>query len=154
VILLRGGERRRTLRQGLRAMLAAISVVGLLAGGWLAFNPRADQPLLDAAESCPAANPQLLSQPRRTRGLRLGGRGRARVQGESARMNDVERARRWQGGDLPDDEVRRLSSYVKSFQEMRKGEQFVQREIRNKARERQRWAIGFRCCCCRSDCCA
>ena len=38
--------------------------------------------------------------------------------------------------------MRRLTSYVQSFQEMQKGEQFVQREIRNRARERQRWAIG------------
>ncbi len=39
--------------------------------------------------------------------------------------------------------MRRLASYVQAFQEMRKGEQFVQREIRNRARERQRWALGI-----------
>ena len=39
-------------------------------------------------------------------------------------------------------DVRRLSSYVQSYNEMRKGEEFVQREVRSRARERSRWTFG------------
>ncbi len=142
VIMLRGNERQRLLRKALRGTLTGFCIVGLLSGAWLTINPRADHPLLDAAE---AAQPEI-------RNYFLSAAERevyesavtveSKVQGESARMNELERASRWQGSDLSDDDVRRLSSYVQSFQEMRKGEQFVQREIRNKARERQRWVIG------------
>jgi len=105
-------------------------------------NPRADQPLLDTAESAAPQIRRYFLSPAERAVYDSAVTVESRVQGESERMNELERAGRWQGGELTDDEVRRLSSYVKSFQEMRKGEQFVQREIRNKARERQRWALG------------
>jgi zinc/manganese transport system permease protein len=67
----------------------------------------------------------------------------ATVQAQAQQLSDRERTSRWQGAELSDEEVRKISSYVLSFQEMQKGEEFVQREIRNKARERQRWVIGI-----------
>ena len=142
-VVLRGAARARALHGGLRVTLSAVAIVGLLAGGWLVLNPRADQPLLEALESiAPAIRSSFLSPAERAvydSAVVV----ESRVLGESVRMNELERAGRWQGAELSDDDVRRLSSYVQSFQEMRKGEQFVQREIRNKARERQRWAIGI-----------
>jgi zinc/manganese transport system permease protein len=38
--------------------------------------------------------------------------------------------------------VRRISSFIKSYAEMRRGEEFVQREVRSRARERMRWLGG------------
>jgi len=38
--------------------------------------------------------------------------------------------------------VRRISSFLKSYGEMRNGEQFVMGEIRARARERLRWPLG------------
>jgi hypothetical protein len=38
--------------------------------------------------------------------------------------------------------VRRISSLLQSYNEMRKGEDFAQREIRGRARERARWIVG------------
>ncbi len=143
VVMLRGNERRRLLHNALRGTLTGFCIVGLLSGAWLTINPRADHPLLDAAE---AARPEIrnyfLSTSEREV-YKSAVTVESKVQGESARMNEIERASRWQGKELSNDDVRRLSSYVQSFQEMRKGEQFVQREIRNKARERQRWVIGI-----------
>ena len=38
--------------------------------------------------------------------------------------------------------MRRISSFIKSYGEMRRGEEFVQREVRARARERIRWLVG------------
>jgi zinc/manganese transport system permease protein len=40
-------------------------------------------------------------------------------------------------------EVRRISSFLKSYGEMRKGEQFVMGEVRARARERIRWSASL-----------
>ena len=36
----------------------------------------------------------------------------------------------------------RLSSFIKSYNEMRRGEEFVMREVRSRARARARWIAG------------
>ena len=38
--------------------------------------------------------------------------------------------------------MRRISSFLKSYGEMEKGERFVMREVRSQARERVRWVGG------------
>jgi zinc/manganese transport system permease protein len=43
---------------------------------------------------------------------------------------------------LDDFTVRRISSFLKSYGEMRRGEQFVMQEVRARARERIRWPLG------------
>src|SRR5678815_4743950 len=43
---------------------------------------------------------------------------------------------------LDDLAVRRISSFIKSYGEMRRGEEFVKREVRARARERIRWPLG------------
>ena len=43
------------------------------------------------------------------------------------------------GLELDDFAVARISSFLKSYGEMRKGEQFVMNEVRMRARERVRW---------------
>jgi zinc/manganese transport system permease protein len=44
---------------------------------------------------------------------------------------------------LPDDEIRRIASYQQSFNEMARGERFVQEVLRGKARARERWIVGL-----------
>jgi zinc/manganese transport system permease protein len=57
-------------------------------------------------------------------------------------LNEIETRSRSEGRALDDFEVRRISSFLKSYSEMRKGEEFVKREVRSRARERTRWLAG------------
>jgi len=64
------------------------------------------------------------------------GRDAVRFQREVDRLNEPEKAARYQGTPLSDDEVRRLASYQKTFNEMTRGERFVQETLRGKAQTR------------------
>jgi zinc/manganese transport system permease protein len=44
---------------------------------------------------------------------------------------------------LDADAVRWLASYMQSFNEMQRGELFVQSELRQRARARERWYVGL-----------
>jgi zinc/manganese transport system permease protein len=59
------------------------------------------------------------------------------------KLNEREAQSRWQGMALEEMEVRKISSFLKSYGEMRKGEEFVMREVRARARERVRWPMGI-----------
>ena len=70
-------------------------------------------------------------------------RGGAAVKaGGSDRLNAMEKATRYQGTPLSDDEIRRIASYQQSFNEMARGERFVQDVLQGKARTRERWIVG------------
>ena len=56
------------------------------------------------------------------------------------RARDAER--RWKGAPLDELEVRRFASFLKSYNEMMTGENFVVREVRSRARERYRWLLA------------
>ena len=56
-------------------------------------------------------------------------------------LNDEERKSR-SDGSLDDFGVARLSSFLKSYSEMRRGEQFVMDEVRVRARTRVRWIVS------------
>lgn len=142
LIVASGAERNALHRRMGRLAFRVLAVTLLLSGLWLAANPRADQPLIDAAEYLyPPLQGAFLSG-REEAALRDADEAAARVRAEAQRLQAMERASRWQGAELTDPELRRLTSYAQSFQEMEKGEQFVQRELRNRARERQRWVIA------------
>ncbi len=121
----------------------ALAVPLLLSGLWLAFNPRADQPLLDATEYLYPPLRAAFLNAREEAAFHDADEAAARVRAEAQRLQTMERDSRWQGAELSDQELRRLTSYAQSFQEMEKGEQFVQRELRNRARGRQRWIIAI-----------
>lgn len=136
-------QRRHAYTNARSAALFGLIVVLLLCGAWLVLQPRADQPLLDLLE---ARFPQVRAvflTPAEQEIFLDAVASRAKVRAQAQRMNEMERRSRWQGKELSDDELRKLSSYAQTFQEMQKGEEFVQREIRNKARERQRWIVGL-----------
>ena len=61
---------------------------------------------------------------------------------EAEKLNEFETRSRSQGEALDDYMVARISSFLKSYGEMRRGEEFVMREVRSRARERARWIAG------------
>jgi len=119
-------------------------LVLMLAGSALLLiaAPRADQPLLDAAEyALPALRAGYLSR------AELATYQDARAYAERHRieaeqLSAVETRSRAQGDALDDNTVQRISSFLKSYGEMRRGEEFVMREVRARARERVRWIVG------------
>ena len=62
---------------------------------------------------------------------------------QAEQLNETEAWNRTEGQSLDDFNVARISSFLKSYGEMRKGEQFVMGEVRARARERERWAMGI-----------
>ena len=108
----------------------------------LIVAPRADQPLLDVAEHVlPGLRAGYLTR------VELATYQDARAYAErhrieAERLSAVETRSRSQGAALDDYTVQRISSFLKSYGEMRRGEEFVMREVRARARERVRWIVG------------
>jgi len=131
-----------TCRTVWRVTRVAFAVCLAASALWLALSPHADQPLLDSIESLTPdlragymnANERAVYEDADAYAERY------RLQIE--RLNTTEANSRWQGRALDDFEVRRISSFLQSYGEMRKGEEFVKREVRSRARERARWWLG------------
>jgi zinc/manganese transport system permease protein len=128
------------------AVIAARWVLaGLIAGSamQLAVAPRADQPLLDMLErTAPWLRNLYLTK------AEIAAYQDADEYGERHRLAaeqliELERRHRTQGEALDDLAVQRISSFLKSYAEMRKGEQFVMGEVRARARERIRWRVSL-----------
>jgi zinc/manganese transport system permease protein len=122
---------------------AILTLAALLASSlWLIFNPAADQPLLALVERATGLGPtSFLEGPDRTI-YQEAMRDAARFRAEVANLNAKERAARV-GAPLSDEEVRRVASYQQSFNEMARGELFVEDVLRTKARRRERWIVGL-----------
>ena len=61
---------------------------------------------------------------------------------EADELNERETRSRAEGQPIDDLQIRRMSSFLKSYGEMRKGEEFVMREVRSRGRERVRFLVG------------
>lgn len=123
------------------ARLAA-AVLLVASGAWLAAFPRADQPILDALER---AVPSLRSAYMSDKDLAIAQDAEQyaeRYRADAARVRAREAERRWKGEPLDEFEIRRTASFLKSYNEMIQGEVFVVREVRDRAREANRWALG------------
>jgi zinc/manganese transport system permease protein len=119
------------------------AVLGLAGSAFLLMAaPRADQPLIDAAEYFfpPLRAVYFTSVEMATFADARSYAERYRFEAE--RLNEMEIRSRSQGQALDDLSVRRISSFLKSYGEMRRGEQFVMSEVRSRARERVRWIAG------------
>jgi zinc/manganese transport system permease protein len=136
---LRDARRRENAVKAFRAALALLVIGSAL---WLVLAPRADQPLLDIAETAVPGFRGLYMSASEREVYRDADRYAERYRREAEELNEREAASRWQGDALSDFEVRRISSFLQSYNEMRKGEEFVKREVRSRARERTRWTIG------------
>jgi zinc/manganese transport system permease protein len=119
-------------------------VAALLAasGIWIVISPRADQPLLDAMERAfPAIRSAYMDEKAQARAEEAAVFA-ARHRDEAAKLRAREEEHRWKGAPLDELEVRRIGSFLKSYNEMIRGEEFVVAQERERARERNRWWIG------------
>jgi zinc/manganese transport system permease protein len=137
------GNRQRARRIAISTI--RWSTAAILAGSalQLAAAPRADQPLIDMVEyAAPWLRTLYFTRAEEaTLADAIEYAERHRIAAE--RLNDLERRKRTEGEALDDVSVGRISSFLKSYGEMRKGEQFVMGEVRGRARERVRWRMSL-----------
>ena len=138
-LALAGLWRARGVVEKVRMGLAAILV---LSGLWLMALPRADQPLLDGAEYLFPAVRGLYMTPVEQAAYRESAEQAERYRREGEKLNEREARSRYEGRQLDAMELGRLASFLKSYGEMRRGEQFVMAEVRSRARERNRAGLG------------
>jgi zinc/manganese transport system permease protein len=137
------GDRRKALRVAgatVRWILVAILMGSALQ---LAAAPRADQPLIDLVEHAVPALRSLYFTAGEQAAFADAGAYAERYRREAEELNERERRNRTEGETLDDFSVARISSFLKSYGEMRKGEQFVMGEVRARARERVRWSASL-----------
>lgn len=135
-------ERVRRGAAAARGIGFAAAVLVLVSSVWLIAAPTADQPLLALLETTLGLGPEpFLSDDERATYEDAAATAQ-RLKGEIEGLNARERTARWQGAELSDDDVRRIGSYQRSFNEMARGELFVMDVLRGRARERQRWYVG------------
>ena len=144
VLLFVGAAQRRANRKAAARTMVAILLLTILASSlWLIIAPTADQPVLAAFESATGLGPVKFLNPGDRDTYESAARDMVRFQLEVDRLNAKEKASRYQGLPLSDEEIRRIASYQQSFNEMTRGERFVQDVLRGKARMRERWFIGL-----------
>jgi zinc/manganese transport system permease protein len=118
-------------------LLASISF------GWLAVNPRADQPLLDSIERyVPSFRNAYFTKDEEVM-YADAQRYVARYTAELNRLGEMEARNRYENTETDDFLVQKISSFQQSYNEMIKGETFVMREVRSRARERLRWPAAI-----------
>jgi zinc/manganese transport system permease protein len=133
------GDRQRALHSTTKTVRWIGAVI--LAGSalQLAVAPRADQPLLDLAEWATPSLRRLYFTRAEATTYADATEYAERYRRQAEDLNERERRNRTEGQGLDDFAVARISSFLKSYGEMRKGEQFVMGEVRARARERIRW---------------
>ncbi|HEV2042542.1 MAG TPA: metal ABC transporter permease, partial [Casimicrobiaceae bacterium] len=136
-------ERRSNARFAARALLALGLALTLASSVWLMVNPAADQPLAALVEGATGIGPARFLSAGDRDIYENATRDTARFQREVDQLNAREKAARFQAAPLSDEEIRRIASYQQSFNEMARGERFVQEVLRGKARARERWMVGF-----------
>jgi zinc/manganese transport system permease protein len=109
----------------------------------LAAAPRADQPLIDMVEYAVPSLRTLYFTHAEATTFADASEYAERYRKEAEQLNEVERRNRTEGAALDDFSIARISSFLKSYGEMRKGEQFVMGEVRARARERVRWGASL-----------
>jgi zinc/manganese transport system permease protein len=135
----RRSENRRIAARGVIGTALMLVVASSL---WLIFNPAADQPLVAVFERATGLGPAAFLSATDRDIYESAGRDSLRFQAEVDKLNAREKAARYEGAPLPDEEIRRIASYQQSFNEMTRGERFVQDVLRGKARSRERWIVG------------
>jgi len=136
------GDRRFALARSVAVVGTLVAAVFTISALWLLLAPRADQPSLDVVERAfPAVRAVYMSD--NEQGIYREAEAHAeRYRREVERLTAIEVLSRSEGPPLDDMQVMRISSVLKTTNEMRKGEEFVQREVRARARARARWAIA------------
>ena len=143
LVLVVADRRRANLRHAVRTMLGLSLALTLAASLWLIINPAGDQPFAATFESATGFGPERFLSVTERDIYDSAGRDSVRFQNEVDRLDAREKAARVQGTPLSDEEIRRIASYQQSFNEMTRGERFVQEVLRAKARARERWLVGL-----------
>jgi zinc/manganese transport system permease protein len=138
----RGGGRAQTARRMFAVVRWCASLALFASAAGLMFAPRADQPLLDAAETVLPALRDIYMNPSEQALYRDAAAYAERYLRAAEGLNEREARSRFDAKPLDDYELARISSFIKSYNEMRRGEEFVMREVRSRARERTRWTGG------------
>ncbi len=138
---------RGNRRQAVRTAIMTTRWIGaiILAGSalQLAAAPRADQPLIDMVEyAIPSLRTLYFTRAEATT-FADASEHAERYRREAEQLNEVERRNRTAAQAFDDFTIARISSFLKSYGEMRKGEQFVMGEVRTRARERVRWGTSL-----------
>jgi zinc/manganese transport system permease protein len=137
------GDRQRAFRVAIAT--ARWTIAAILAGSalQLAAAPRADQPAIDMVEyALPSLRTLYFTRAEEASFVEASEYAeRHRIAAEQ--LNELEKRNRTEGETLDDVKLGRISSFLKSYGEMRKGEQFVMAEVRARARERVRWSASL-----------
>lgn len=136
--LVRGGIGWRWVRTAgtTLALILAISAA------WIALFPRADHPVLDAIEAiAPSVRLTYLSVQERVM-LSEAEQYAERYRRQAEELNALEVRSRAEGAALDDEQVVKISGFLRGYTEMRLGEAFVHREVRSRARTRNRWWLA------------
>jgi zinc/manganese transport system permease protein len=136
------GNRQLAAARMIRGLRWAATFILVASAALLAAVPRAPQPLLDVAEyATPSARRLYLTRAEEatfTDALSYA----ERYLREADELNAREKRNRTEAIAFDDFTLARISSFLKSYGEMRKGELFVMAEIRSRARERERWLLA------------
>ena len=133
------GDRPAALKGALRAARWIVAAVVAGSAVQLAVAPRADQPLLDLLEQAVPSLRNLYFTSAEAVAYQDAAEMAERHRQAAEQLIEQERRSRTQGTALDETMVQRISSFLKSYAEMRKGEQFVMGEVRARARARIRW---------------
>jgi zinc/manganese transport system permease protein len=133
------GDRVAAIRTGVRAVRWIIAAIIAGSAVQLAVAPRADQPLLDVLEQAAPCLRTVYFTKAEAAAYQDAAETAERHRLAAEQLIDQEKRSRTQGAALDEPAVQRISSFLKSYAEMRRGEQFVMGEVRARARERIRW---------------
>jgi zinc/manganese transport system permease protein len=126
----------RAVRWGVAALIAGSAIQ-------LAVTPRADLPLIDMLEHTAPSIRNLYFTSTEAAVYQDANEVAERHRLAAELLIEQERRSRTQGEALDEAAVQRISSFLKSYAEMRKGEQFVMQEVRGRARERAGWSVSL-----------
>jgi zinc/manganese transport system permease protein len=136
------GQSSRAARVALTSTRWAAAAILVISGVQLIAAPRNDQPVLDLAEYALPPLRALYFTRVEVATFADASEQDERYRLEVDKLNDMERRSRTEGQAFDDEYIRRISSFLKSYGEMRNGEHFVMKEVRAQARERISWPLG------------
>jgi zinc/manganese transport system permease protein len=126
-----------TASRYLRYLATVIACILLVSAAWILVAPRSDQPLLNTLENGLPAVSRLYQSDEERQMIIESFNYAERYRHEAERLNQMESNDR-ASGNLDDAKIAKIASFIKSYNEMRKGEQFVIQETIARARERSR----------------
>ncbi|ACA17219.1 ABC-3 protein [Methylobacterium sp. 4-46] len=132
-------QRRARARQASSIGLLSLMLAGSL---WSFIRPGADQPLLAALNRIGLRPERFMDDAEAARYAEAAAMER-RYRAEVEALSNQERQSRWRGAGLTDDEVRRIASYQQTYNEMARGERFVQDHLLARAHARERWQVSL-----------